>query len=91
MCEKPVTIDPKHAWDLVETANRVGKHLIISFGWNYQEVMTGAKKLMDEEGIGDLEHMTLHMSSMTRELLSNTGAYPEAAPEALARSSPEER
>ena len=45
--------------------------------------MTGAKKLMDEEGIGDLEHMTLHMSSMTRELLSNTGAYPEAAPEAL--------
>jgi predicted dehydrogenase len=83
MCEKPVTIEPKHAWDLVETANRVGKHLIISFGWNYQEVMTGAKKLMDEEGIGELEHMTLHMSSMTRELLSNTGAYPEAAPEAL--------
>ena len=86
MCEKPFTIDPKEAWDLVETANRVGKHLIVSFGWNYQEVMTGAKKLMDDYGIGELEHMTLHMSSMLRELLS-TGAYVDAPAEAL----PEEK
>jgi predicted dehydrogenase len=83
MCEKPVTIDPKDAWDLVDVANKARKHLIISFGWNYMQIMTGAKRLMDDHGIGELEHMTLHMSSMCRELLSNTGAYPDAAPEAL--------
>lgn len=83
MCEKPVTIHPKDAWDLVDVAHKVKKHLIISFGWNYMEIMTGAKRLMDKHGIGELEHMTLHMSSMCRELLSNTGAYPDAAPEAL--------
>lgn len=83
MCEKPVTIDPKQAWDLTGTADRVKKNLIISFGWNYMPIMEKAKRLMDEEGIGNLEQMTIHMSSQTRELLSNTGAYPEAAPESL--------
>ncbi len=83
MCEKPVTINPSDAWDLVATAEKTKKHLIISFGWNYMDIVIGAKKLMVEKGIGELEHMTIHMSSMTRELLSNTGAYPDAAPEAL--------
>ncbi len=86
MCEKPVTIEPKDAWEIVEVAERVGKNLIISFGWNYMDIVTGAKELMLQEGIGELEHMTIHMSSMCRELLSNTGAYLDAAPEALPES-----
>ena len=83
MCEKPMTITPDDAWDLVNTANKMNKHLVISFGWNYFDMITKAKVLMDEFGIGNLEHMSVHMSSQTRELLSNTGAYPDAAPEAL--------
>lgn len=83
MCEKPVTIHSSEAWDLVATADRVKKNLVVSFGWNYLPMIAKAKKLMDERGIGELEHMTVHMSSQTRELLSNTGAYPEAAPESL--------
>jgi hypothetical protein len=35
---------------------------------------------MGEKGIGDLEQMTVHMSSATRELLTNTGGYPDADP-----------
>jgi predicted dehydrogenase len=87
MCEKPVTIDPIQAWDLVATAQKADRNLIIAFGWNYQRIVTEAKILMEKYGIGNLEHMTVHMSSMCRELLSNTGAYPAAAPEAL----PEQR
>jgi len=87
LCEKPVTIDPKEAWDLDAIAKRVDRHLIIAFGWNYFPMMVQAKELMEKHGIGNLEQMTVHMSSMTRELLSNTGAYPDAAPETL----PEQR
>jgi predicted dehydrogenase len=83
MCEKPVTIHATEAWDLVTTADRMKKNLVVSFGWNYLPMIQKAKALMDERGIGNLEHMTVHMSSQTRELLSNTGAYPAAAPESL--------
>lgn len=54
MCEKPVTISPSHAWDLVSTADQMKKHLVISFGWNYMPIMTGAKDLMEKYGIGNL-------------------------------------
>ncbi|MBC7464076.1 MAG: Gfo/Idh/MocA family oxidoreductase [Actinobacteria bacterium] len=86
MCEKPMTVLPQDAWDLVETANQLKKHLVISFGWNYFDMVTGAKRLMNEYGIGTLEHISIHMSSQTRELLSNTGSYPDASPDALPES-----
>ena len=75
LCEKPVTIDPADAWDLVETARRVDRELFISFGWNYLPMLREAKRLMDEIGIGTLEHMTVHMASVTRELLADRGGY----------------
>jgi predicted dehydrogenase len=39
-----------------------------------------AHRIMHEDGIGDIEHVSLHMDSVTRELLSETGAYPGADP-----------
>lgn len=83
MCEKPVTIDPADAWALSRRADELNKAFIVSFGWNYRPMVQNAKALIDAGGIGTLEHMTVHMSSQTRELLSNTGAYPGAAPEAV--------
>lgn len=83
MCEKPVTIDPESAWMLARRADELGKAFVVSFGWNYKPMIQKAKAMMDEGGIGTLEHMTVHMASATRELLSNTGAYPGAAPEAV--------
>ncbi|MBU6147414.1 MAG: Gfo/Idh/MocA family oxidoreductase [Actinomycetales bacterium] len=87
MCEKPVTIDPAQAWDLVDIATRVNRQLVIAFGWNYRPMIEQAKRIMTEEGIGTLEHLTVTMASVTRELLSNTGAYPDASPESV----PEQR
>ncbi len=83
MCEKPFTIDPDQAWALDALKSEVNREIVIAFGWNYRPMVQRAKKLMDEVGIGSLEHMTIHMSSVTRELLSNTGAYPDAAPETI--------
>ena len=84
LVEKPVTIDPRQAWDLVETARRVNRHVVVSFGWNYKPMVRQAKRLMETGGgIGQIEQVTIHMASVTRELLSNTGAYPASAPDAV--------
>ncbi len=84
LVEKPVTIDPKQAWDLVETAKRLNRHVVVSFGWNYKPMVREAKSLMMAGGgIGKIEQVEITMSSQTRELLSNTGVYPDAARDSL--------
>ena len=84
MCEKPFTIEPAHAWDLDATAKRTGRSLILSYGWNYRPMVIQAHRMMHEDGgVGEIEHVALHMDSVTRELLSETGAYPGAAPESI--------
>ena len=87
MCEKPFTIDPADAWDLEATVRRTGRQLFIAYGWNYRPMVIEARRLMhDDGGLGEIEHVALHMDSVTRELLSETGAYPDAAPESVPRA-----
>ena len=83
LVEKPVTIDPADAWDLVDLARSRDQHLLVAFGWNYRPMVVEAKRIMDEHGIGEIEQLTIQMASTTRELLSNTGAYPAADPETV--------
>ncbi len=84
MCEKPFTIDPSDAWDLDETTRRTGKQLFIAYGWNYRPMLIEAYRLMhDDGGIGQIEHVSMHMDSVTRELLSESGSYPAADPELI--------
>lgn len=82
LCEKPFTLDPIHAWDLAATAKRVGRELVVAYGWNYRPMVIQAHRMMhDDGGIGEIEQVSIHMDSVTRELLSETGAYPDADPE----------
>ncbi|TLZ65066.1 MAG: Gfo/Idh/MocA family oxidoreductase [Methanobacteriota archaeon] len=82
LCEKPFTIDPADSWDLVEAVRRTGKDVIVAYGWNYRPMVVQAHELMhDDGGIGEIEQLTIHMASATRELLSETGSYPDADPE----------
>lgn len=78
LCEKPVTISPEEAWDLDAVARSVNRTLTIAFGWNYMPLVVSAKNLMEKYGIGNLEQFSINMSSATRELLSNSGSYPDA-------------
>lgn len=87
LCEKPMTIGAEEAWALVETARAADRQLLIAFGWNYMPIFRRAKRALDEHGIGRLEHATVHMSSATRELLSNSGAYPDADPATVPQQS----
>lgn len=79
LCEKPFTIDPAQAWDLVDAAERLDRHLLVSFGWNYRPLGVEAKRLMDEHGVGTVQHVMVQMASGTRELLKATGSYTGAA------------
>jgi len=83
LVEKPMTIRPDDAWDLVDTAEQLGRHLVVSFGWNYKPMTRQAKQLMTDYGIGRIEQMMIHMASQTRELFLGTGAYPDAAPDSV--------
>jgi predicted dehydrogenase len=83
LCEKPFTVDPAHAWELDRIARERGLHLLLSFGWNYMRWAREAKRLMDEHGIGEIEEVAIHMSSVTRELLAGLAAYPQAAPDTV--------
>ncbi|MCU1491159.1 MAG: oxidoreductase domain protein [Acidimicrobiaceae bacterium] len=69
LLEKPVAIASSDAWDLVELARSTGKHLVISFGWNYLPTYVTARELLDAHGIGEVTGMSVHMDSGIRELL----------------------
>jgi predicted dehydrogenase len=83
LCEKPMTIKAHDAWSLSELAKKVDRELLVSFGWNYMPIVQDTYKLLQKRGIGKLEQMSIQMASQTRELLSNTGAYPDASPEQI--------
>lgn len=84
LCEKPFTIEPAHAWELADVARRVGRELIIAYGWNYRPMVIEAHRLMHEGGgIGEIEQLTVHMDSVTRDLLAERGSYPDADPETV--------
>ena len=79
LCEKPFTIDPGHAWELDALAKSLNRELILSFGWNYRPLVISAKNLMEEHGVGKIQHVMVAMGSGTRELLKATGDYEGAA------------
>ena len=80
LCEKPFTLDPQDAWDLAAIAERTARTLVIAYGWNYRPMAVEAHRLGHEPGaLGDIEHVSMHMDSFTRELLSGSGGYAMAA------------
>ncbi len=79
LVEKPFTVRSREAWDLVETAARVDRHLVVSYGYHYKPVVKVAAHLLaDHGGVGDIESMLVSMSSGTRSLLTNSGVYVKA-------------
>lgn len=78
LVEKPFTLRVDDAWDLVETARRTQRHLVVAFGYNYlPAVLRFQEALREVGGIGELESCQLTMASCTRELLTHGGSYPE--------------
>src|SRR6185369_10743196 len=53
--------------------------LLIAFGWNYMPLVAGARALLVERRIGQIEFLTLEIRVATRELLSHGVAYNSAS------------
>lgn len=70
LVEKPFTLHPDEARDLVATAEAADRHLLVALGWHYKDIVMRAKELMDSDGgVGRIEHVSIVMSSTTREAL----------------------
>ncbi|MDI6911724.1 Gfo/Idh/MocA family oxidoreductase [Nocardioides sp.] len=83
LCEKPFTIAPVEAWDLVNTAQRLDRHLLVAFGWNFTPLVEQAHLAIREADLGEVEHVSVTMSSATRGLLTGASAYADASAETV--------
>ena len=86
LVEKPFTLDPVEAWDLVDTAERLDRYLLLALGWNYKPMVRHAKELVEDgAGFGDVESIMIDMSSAARELLAVGAPYEAGSSVATAR------
>ena len=75
LVEKPMCLDPREAWILVDTARRAGRELVVSYGWHYKPHLAKARRLI--ERIGTIEHVLCHMASFTRSVFTGDGSVPK--------------
>ena len=83
LCEKPFAITSEAAWQMVAASRRTGRKLLIAFGWNYMPLMQGARRLLDDRGIGDIEFLTLEIRVAVRDLLAHGTGYRNPASDVL--------
>ncbi len=84
LAEKPFAITSDDAWRMVQVSRRTGRTLLVAFGWNYMPLMKGARRLLDERGIGDIEFLTMEIRVAVRELLTRGTGYRNPASDVLA-------
>lgn len=68
LCEKPMTLDPTQAWDLVDRARARGVHLLLVNGYQYLPHLPGLRAAIREGEIGPIEHAMVSFISATRDV-----------------------
>ncbi len=71
LVEKPMCLRPDEAWQLVETAEKAQKELLVAYGWNYKPGLDAIKNMVAR--IGSIEHVVCHMASFTRSIFTGGG------------------
>jgi predicted dehydrogenase len=81
LCEKPFGITSASVWRMVDAARAADRHLLVGFGWTATPVFRLAHDLVARGGLGDLEHVMMHLAVNTRELLGGArgGGWDRAA------------
>jgi predicted dehydrogenase len=77
LCEKPMTLDPAHAWELVDEAQRRDLHLLVPYGWHYKPFAQEARRLMETGVLGRIEYALCHMASPTKGFFAGGGKPPD--------------
>jgi predicted dehydrogenase len=72
LVEKPFALDGASAARMRDTAERVGRSLLVGFGWPAAPIFALSKALIDAGEIGPVEHLTMHLAVNTRALLQGS-------------------
>lgn len=70
LVEKPFALSAGPARRMRDTAERLGKALLVGFGWPAAPIFSLSRSLIEAGEIGAIEHMTMHLAVNTRALLS---------------------
>jgi predicted dehydrogenase len=68
LCEKPLTLDPAEAWELVRIAREQHCQLIIANGYQYLPRVNDLRQRIAEGLIGEIEHVMASFISATRDV-----------------------
>ena len=88
LCEKPMTLDPAHAWELVEAAAGRRLELLVPYGWHYKPFAQEARSLIDAGVVGRIEYALCHMASPTKGFFAGGGKAPERWKATIAEPDP---
>jgi len=88
LCEKPMTLDPAQAWELVDEAAHRERQLLVPYGWHYKPFTQEAKRLMEAGAIGDVEYALCHMASPTKGFFAGGGKPPDRWEATIAEPDP---
>ncbi len=69
LVEKPFALSAEPAWRMCEVAGRVGKILLVGFGWPAAPIFALSRSLIAKGELGAVEHLTMHLAVNTRALL----------------------
>jgi predicted dehydrogenase len=68
LCEKPLTLDPAEAWDLVHLAARRSRHLVVANGYHYLPRVNELRGRIADGAVGEIEHVMASFISATRDV-----------------------
>lgn len=87
LAEKPFTVHPADAWAIDRLARDRGLHVVLCYAWNEMGITHAARDLIHgPDGIGEVEAVSIEMSTIVRELLSAGTTYLGDADVPLPRS-----
>lgn len=77
LVEKPFALDAASANRMRDAADRLGRQLLVGFGWPAAPVFALARSLIAGGAVGPVEHLTMHLAVNTRALLlgGNDGGW----------------
>jgi predicted dehydrogenase len=70
LIEKPMTLDPAQAWDLVARARQADRHLIVANGYHWRPGLPEWRARLLDGAVGRIEHATCTFVSATRPVFS---------------------
>jgi len=66
LCEKPMVLRSSEARELASITEARKLHFLIPYGWNYTDFALEARNRIQQEAIGEIEHVHCHMASALR-------------------------